>query len=96
MSKNGRAAVRQRENPQLFIKGVGANAIPFEETTEARDISQEGVSFYLDSPIWVNTHLTIKIASSSIFGPWQITKAMVVRVHLDSLGKQLIAARFDE
>lgn len=95
MSMLGRATVRTRENSKLLVKWFDAAGNMFTERTETHDISETGISFYLQKPVWVDTHLTIAIGSSGLFGRLHITNAKVVRTQTDSSGKQLVAARFD-
>ncbi|PYV88659.1 MAG: hypothetical protein DMG05_15160 [Acidobacteria bacterium] len=90
------SAVRENEKSKLFIKWVDANGESFTEQTETHDISETGISFYLKNPVWVDTHLTIKISSSNLFGHLHTITAKVVRVHVDYSGEQIVAARFDE
>ncbi len=96
MRNEGRAAARQRERCQLRIKGVDANGLAFEEEAELRDINEEGLSFYLNRPLWLNSHVSTEIVASQTFPPHHIASAMVVRIQSDASGKQLIAARFNE
>ncbi len=96
MPRDGRAAVRQRERTKVVITGVDANGLAFEERTEVCDISEEGLSFYLSRPLWINSHLTAEMASSSLFACSHVTRAMVVRIQPHPSGKQLVAARFNE
>jgi PilZ domain-containing protein len=96
MSRNSSNAVRIKEKSKLLVKCIDANWESFSEQTETQDISETGISFYLNSPVWVDTHLTIKIASSGIFGRLRSLTAKVVRVQVDASGKQLVAARFNE
>lgn len=95
MSRHDHAAVRERENSKLLVKWVDAQGTPFIEQTETHDISETGISFFLKTPIWVDTHLTLKVASSPIFGRLHSTTAKVVRVQTLS-GRQLVGARFDD
>lgn len=95
MSKNS-AAVREIENSKLLVKWVDVQGNLFTEKTETHDISETGISFYLKAPIWVDTHLTLTIAASPLFGRLRTTTAKVVRIQTDSLGRQLVGARFDE
>lgn len=96
MSHSRRNALdRLKESAKLVVGGVDADGQAFEEKTEACDLSEEGISFYLSTPIWINTHLTIQIASSSIWGPEKVIGALVVRINIDQSGKQFIAARLD-
>lgn len=96
MSKNSSSAIRIKEKSKLLVKCIDANWESFSEQTETQDISETGISFYLKTPVWVDTHLTIKIASSGIFGRLRSLTAKVVRVQVDAFGRQLVAARFDE
>jgi PilZ domain len=90
------SAVREKDQSQLLVKWVDDAGSKFVERTETRDISQTGISFYLKAPIWVDTHLTITIASSALFGRLHKKTAKVVRIQTDASGRQLIGARFDE
>jgi PilZ domain-containing protein len=87
---------RIKENSKLFIKCANANWELFTEQTETHDISESGISFYLKTPVWVDSHLTIIIASSTLFGRLCSVSAKVVRVQVDTAGRQLVAARFDD
>jgi hypothetical protein len=80
MSRDGRAAVRQKERTKVVITGIDATGLAFEEKTEAYDISEEGVSFYLSRPLWINSHLTTEVVSSSLFAASHVTRAMVVQI----------------
>jgi len=96
MSRNTSNAVRIKEKSKLLVKCLDADGQSCAEQTETHDISETGISFYLKNPVWIDTHLTIKIASSEIFGRLRTVTAKVVRVHVDAAGRQLVAARFDE
>jgi hypothetical protein len=96
MPRRDDSAVREKDQSQLLVKWVDDAGSKFVERTETRDISQTGISFYLKAPIWVDTHLTITIASSALFGRLHTKTAKVVRIQTDALGRQLIGARFDE
>ena len=95
MITDNRGATRAQENSQLLVKCFDASGNWFTERTETHDISETGISFYLKNQVWVDTHLSITIASSSLFGRLHTTTAKVVRVRADSSGRQLVAARFD-
>jgi len=96
MQRDGRATARQREHSKLVITGVDASGLAFEERTEAYDISEDGLSFYLSHPLWINSQLTAEVVSSSIFASSHVTRAMVIRIQPAPSGKQLVAARFNE
>lgn len=90
------AAVREKENSKLLVKGLDTHGVTFSEETVTHDISETGVSFYLRTPIWVDTLLAVKVRNSSLFGSVYETRAKVVRVKLEPDGRQFVAARFDE
>jgi hypothetical protein len=96
MSKNSTNTIRIKEQSKLLVKCFDANGESFSEQTETLDISETGISFYLKTSVWVDTHVNIKIASSNLFGRLRTLTAKVVRVQVDAAGKQLVAARFDE
>lgn len=87
---------RVEENSKLLVKWADSSGKPFAEQTETHDISETGVSFYLKSPIWVDTHLHLTIASSDLFGRLHKTTGKVVRIQADAQHRQLVAVRFDE
>jgi hypothetical protein len=86
---------RIKENSELFVKCVDANRKSFTEQTKTHDISESGISFYLKTPVWVDSHFTITIASSTLFGRLCSVSAKVVRVQVDTAGRQFVGARFD-
>lgn len=96
MAKHSYGATRAREDSRLFVKCLDADGNSFTERTETHDISSTGISFYLKTRVWVDTHLAITIASSDLFGRLHKVTAKVVRVQVDASGRQLVAARFDE
>ncbi|MFN8009180.1 MAG: PilZ domain-containing protein [Terriglobia bacterium] len=96
MAKQGRArAPREVERNPMVVSGTDVKGNPFEEVTQTIDISESGVSFYLTTPIWMDSHLTLTIKSSSVFQPDAAMKAKVVRMQNDSSGKRLVGARYD-
>ena len=88
-------APREEEHSTLTVTGVDGKGNPFQEETQTIDISESGVSFYLKTPIWMDSHLTLQIQSSSLFGAGSIMKAKVVRIQSGNPRGQLIGARFD-
>lgn len=95
MLRADKRADRLRESIKLVVKGTNIKGQPFEEGTESNDFSESGISFYLNTPIWMNAHLTVEIAPSNFWGPKKVVPALVVRIHTDRSGKQFVAARFD-
>ena len=96
MSKVDQTAARQEEDSKVLVKWKDTEGNSFTEKTDTRDISETGISFYLNTPIWLDTHLTLTIASSPLFGRLHTTTAKVVRVQTDASGRQVVGARFDE
>jgi hypothetical protein len=96
MSKMDQTATRQEEDSKVLVKWTDSEGNAFTEKTDTRDISETGISFYLKTPIWLDTHLTLTIGSSVLFGRLHTTTAKVVRVQTDASGRQIVGARFDE
>ena len=92
----GTRAIRAKEKSKLLVEWVDANGLLFMEQTETHDISETGISFYLKNLVWVDTHLTLIITSSKLFGSAHIAMAKVVRIQTGPSGGQLVATRFDE
>ena len=85
--------VREAERARVIIRGTHGSK-PFEEQTETIDVSALGLSFYLKTPIFVRTLLSIEIASSKLLAHIRQIQALVVRIDTSSPGKQLIGAQF--
>jgi hypothetical protein len=96
MAKLDQAAGRQEEGSKVLVKWTDSEGNAFTEKTDTRDISDTGISFYLKTPVWLDTHLTLTIGSSLLFGRLHTTTAKVVRVQTDASGRQVVGARFDE
>jgi len=86
---------REEEHTQILVMGDDLKGEPFQEETETVNISESGISFYLKTPIWMDSHITLKIPFSSLFETDSSMKAKVVRMQNESSGKKLIGARFD-
>jgi hypothetical protein len=78
-----------------LVRGLDVEGREFQESTETIDISESGISFLLNTSIWMDSHLTIEIRHSQVFGPCSVQKAKVVRLRSQPDGKQLVGARFD-
>ena len=96
MSRMDQAATRQEEDSKVLVRWTDTEGNAFTEKTETRDISETGISFYLKTPIWLDTHLVLTIGASALFGRLHTTTAKVVRVQTDASGRQVVGARFDE
>ena len=96
MAKQSRGrAPREIEQSQIIVEGNDVKGEPYQEETQTLDISESGISFFLKTPIWMDSHLTLKLPSSSVFEAGSSMKAKVVRMQNESSGKNFIAARFD-
>ena len=91
----GSGTVRRRENSKLLIKWVDVNGVSLTERSQTNDISEDGISFYLKTSIWLDTHVHITIASSELFGHLHKLTGKVVRVQSEPSGEQLVGVRFD-
>jgi PilZ domain len=89
-------ADREKVKWKVFVRGVDAQGQIFREEAETYDISETGISFFLSHPVWVDTHLTLEIGGSNLFGPSRTVGAKVVRLKGDRPGREFVAARFDE
>ena len=91
-----RKADREKVKLKIFVQGVDAHGQIFREEAETDDISETGISFFLSHPAWIDTHLTLEIAGSQLFGLPHTVGAKVVRLKGDQPGREFVAARFDE
>ena len=92
---SGSGAARTNENSKLLIKWTNADGVPLSEQTQTHDISENGISFYLKTPVWLDTHLIITIGSSELFGRLHTLTGKVVRIRTDASGRQFVGVRFD-
>ncbi|MFN8006455.1 MAG: PilZ domain-containing protein [Terriglobia bacterium] len=92
---SGSNAVRTHEDSKLLIKWTNVDGIQMTEQSVTNDISENGISFYLKTPVWLDTHLIITIGSSELFGRLQTLNGKVVRIQTDPSGNQLVGVRFD-
>ncbi len=86
---------RIKEDSSLLIKWTDVDGVPLSEKSETNDISENGISFYLKTPVWLDTHLIITIGSSKLFGRLRTLTGKVVRIQTDPSGRQLVGVRFD-
>jgi PilZ domain-containing protein len=92
---NESGAARTNENSILLIKWTNADGVSLSEQSQTHDISVNGISFYLETPVWLDTHLIITIGSSELFGRLHTLTGKVVRIQADALGRQFVGVRFD-
>ena len=92
---NDDGAARTKEDSQLLIKWSNVDGVALTEKSQTNDISENGISFYLKTPVWLDTHLFITIGSSRLFGRLHTLTGKVVRIQADSSGRRLVGVRFD-
>ena len=83
---------REPEKVKVTVRGTNSNGLSFEEQTQTVDLSESGLSFYLNTPIFVRTFLSVEISNSRL--AHVKIQALVVRIDTSSPGKQLVAAQF--
>src|SRR5437016_13560945 len=57
-----RSSARVKDRFPLFVRGLDAFDSPFSEMTEINDISQGGISFFMQSPVWVDSVVNVSIS----------------------------------
>jgi hypothetical protein len=75
---NDAGATRTKEDSQLLIKWTNADGVALTEKSQTNDISENGISFYLKTPVWLDTHVIITIGSSRLFGRLRILTLALV------------------
>jgi hypothetical protein len=85
---------REPEKAKLIVKGTDLDGISFEEETETIDVSTAGLSFFLNTPLFTNTFLSVEISNSSLLAHMSKAQALVVRIDTSSPKKQFVAAQF--
>ena len=91
MHREKRRDLREPEKVKLTVNGSDDNGRSFEEQTETIDLSESGLSFHLDTPIFVRSFLALDIDSNSLL-TGKLT-ALVVRIETSRPGKQFVAAQ---
>jgi PilZ domain len=91
MHREKRRDLREPEKVTVTVNGPDHNGRSFEEQTETIDLSESGLSFYLDTPIFVRSFLSLNINSNSLL-TGKLT-ALVVRIDTSCPGKQFVAAQ---
>jgi PilZ domain len=84
---------REPEKVRITVSGINHNGLSFEEKTETIDLSSEGLSFYLNTPIFVRTFLSLTFNDGNSFGYSGKLQVLVVRIDSSRSGKQLVAVQ---
>lgn len=87
------AAVRQRVGVTIRVSGLDKEGNHLQEETMTCDISEEGISFYLRTTVWMSSYLKVKRLESEQGS--EGSRTMIIRIKTESFGCQLVAARFD-
>ena len=94
MSGEDRRDYREPEKAAIDVSGDDLKGQPFEEQAETVNISVVGLSFYLKTPINVQTFIFVDLTRSKEFGYLGKVHALVVRIETSSPEKNLVAAKF--
>ena len=85
---------REPEKIKITVSGTDYKGISFEEQTETIDLSPVGLSFYLNTRIFVNTFLSLNLnGNGNLLSHSGKLQALVVRIDSSRSGKQLVAAQ---
>ena len=99
-AKERRSSPRVKDHSPLFVRGLDAFGLPFSEMTEINDISQSGISFFIQSPVWVHSVLNINIGYVDPEETHSLSKrkakVRVLRVNEVDMGQHFVAARFED
>jgi hypothetical protein len=97
-----RSSERIYDDSVLNVRGLTEAGEPFEETARIKDVSSDGISFYLRAQVRLKCELDLEICSTepvnSIPAPLFTGRARVLRVSVDDENEEvfLTAARFVE
>ncbi len=97
---NTRSSQRVKDKSKLVVEGKDLLDFSFREDAETYDISQTGISFYLENRPWVEDSLEITFYLDTKWSPnfsfRGKARGRVVRTgDISDEGKQFIAARFE-
>jgi hypothetical protein len=97
-----RSSERIYDHSLLKVRGLTEASEPFEETARIKDVSSDGISFYLKTQVRLKSNVDLEISSTdpvdSVPAPLFSGRARVLRVSVDdeNEGVFLTAARFLE
>jgi len=92
-----RSSPRIKVNAPLYVRGMDAFGLPFSEVAQLNDISEGGISFVMQSPVWVDSVLNLNLGhlSPDEAEPSQKARVRVLRVDDTKRGQHLVAACFE-
>lgn len=97
--KEKRSSPRFKDNSPLYVRGMDAFGLPFSEIAEVHDISEGGISFVMQSPVWVDSVLNLNLGHLPAQEVHSISrrkaKVRVLRVDHTKLGQHLVAGCFE-
>jgi hypothetical protein len=94
-----RSSPRFKDSSPLYVRGMDAFGLPFTEIAQVNDISQGGISFVMQSPVWVDSILNLNLgqcgSDHNCSIPTGKAKVRVLRVDDAKRGHHLVAACFE-
>ena len=97
-----RSSERIYDDSVLIVRGLTEAGEPFEETARIRDVSSDGISFYLKSQVRLKSEIDLEICSTESANPTPAPlffgRAAVLRVSVEGENEEvfLTAAQFLE
>jgi hypothetical protein len=94
-----RSSPRFKDRSPLYVRGMDAFGLPFSEIAEVNDISEGGISFVMQSPVWVDSVLNLNLGHLAWTEGHSISrrkaKVRVLRVDHTRQGQHLVAGCFE-
>lgn len=94
-----RSSPRFKDRSPLYVRGMDAFGLPFSEIAEVNDISEGGISFVMQSPVWVDSVLNLNLGHLAWTEGHSISrrkaKVRVLRVDHTKRGQHLVAGCFE-
>src|SRR5215475_10229853 len=93
--KEKRSSPRFKDNSPLYVRGMDAFGLPFSEIAEVHDISEGGISFVMQSPVWIDSVLNLNLGHLPVQERYSTlrrkAKVRVLRVNHTGRGQHLVA-----
>ena len=98
-AKERRSSPRVKGRSPLFVRGLDPFGALFAEMTEVNDLSESGISFFMESIVGVDSLLNINIGYLDPEKAHSLSKrkakARVLRVSEVDMGQNFVAACFE-
>lgn len=95
-----RSSARIKGDSPLSVRGFDATGSPFSEMTRVHDISEGGISFFIKSPVWVDSLLQLVVCYINPEDTRDIIKrktaARVLRAYENQDGQQFVVVCFEK